>query len=146
VCCMTVSLLPNHERRCACADFGVQSVVRGCERLECLLLGGCAQLSNISTQLIASHLRRSLRRLDLSGLKNLLDVDIADLRRCRQLTSLSVVACVRLTDASLEHLATLATAQNKVLGAHPLPRDDAMAPSAPSGLSQRPSETRVFDS
>ena len=94
-------------------DFGIQAVVRGCSNLTSLLLGGCAQLSNISSQLITQHLRHSLRRLDLSGLKSLLDVDLDDLRRCHSITHISLTSCGRLTDTAAAHLSALCSAQNK---------------------------------
>ncbi len=89
------------------SDFGIQALVRGCPNLQALLLGGCSQLSNISTQLIVDHLGPSLRRLDLGGLPTIIDMDLEDLRHCTALESLSVRACGKLTDGGLHHLATL---------------------------------------
>ena len=99
------------------SDFGVQSLVRGCPKLQVLLLGGCSQLSNISTQLIVDHLGPSLRRLDLGGLPSLIDMDLEDLRRCTGLESLSVRACGKLTDGGLLHLVSLCKRQAKRVGA-----------------------------
>ena len=76
-------------------------------------MGGCSQLSNITTQLIASHLPTTLRRLDVGGLPNLIDIDLQDLRKCTQLGSLSVRACAKLTDAGVAHLAALCARQCK---------------------------------
>ena len=98
------------------SDFGVQSLVRGCPKLQVLLLGGCSQLSNISTQLIVDHLGASLRRLDLGGLPSLIDIDLKDLCRCTGLESLSVRACGKLTDGGLLHLASLCKRQAKMAG------------------------------
>eukprot|EP01043_Picozoa_sp_COSAG02_P018228 COSAG02_NODE_846_length_16565_cov_20.404627_6_plen_461_part_00 len=95
------------------SDFGVQALVRGCPKLEVLLLGGCSQLSNISTQLIVDYLAPSLRRLDLGGLPTIIDMDLEDLRRCTALESLSVRACAKLTDGGMLHLATLCKHQAK---------------------------------
>lgn len=95
------------------SDFGIQALVRGCSELEVLLLGGCSQLSNISTQLIVDHLAPSLRRLDLGGLPTIIDMDLEDIRRCTALESLSVRACGKLTDAGLLQLATLCERQTK---------------------------------
>ena len=96
------------------SDFGVQSLVRGCPELEVLLLGGCSQLSNISTQLIVDHLAPSLRRLDLGGLPTMIDMDVEDLRKCTALQTLSVRACAKLTDRGVAHLATLCKRQAKI--------------------------------
>ena len=113
-------------------------MVRGSGRLETLLVGGCSQLSNITTQLIASHLPTTLRRLDVGGLPNLIDIDLQDLRKCTQLGSLSVRACAKLTDAGVAHLAALCARQCKRAAA------DAEAAAAEAGGG--PSEAVVMRS
>ena len=48
-------------------------------------MGGCARLTNITTQLLAEHLARTLVVLDISGLPHITDVDLIDVASCTRL-------------------------------------------------------------
>jgi hypothetical protein len=57
-------------------DRGTQALVRGCKgSLTSLRVGGCTQLSSVTTSLIADHCP-GIRRLGVGGLANITDIEL----------------------------------------------------------------------
>ena len=94
------------------SDAAVQDVVHGLKSLLSLDVGSCKKLTNVSFQIIGTH-GKTLKRLSVAGCANLNDFDIEDLSRCVSLQSLSLRACTKITDASIESLVLLAKRKKK---------------------------------
>jgi hypothetical protein len=93
-------------------DRAVQDVVHGLPRLLALDVGSCRKISNVSFQIIGTH-GKNLKRLSAAGCTHLNDFDVEDISRCVSLLSLSLRACGKITDASIEALVLLSKRKKK---------------------------------
>ncbi len=95
-------------------DSGIQNIARTSKlKLKHLNLGGCVKLSNISFQIVGTHLK-NLITLNLAGCDSLIDYDVEDVcKNCLSLEQLVLRACWRLTDGAARHIANLGVRQRK---------------------------------
>jgi len=93
-------------------DRAVQEVAHECRQLLALDVGSCRRITNVSFQILAKH-GRQLKRLSAAGCSQLSDYDVEDISRCVSLLSLSLRACSKITDASVEALVLLSKRKRK---------------------------------
>ena len=93
-------------------DSALQDLVHGLPSLLSLDVGSCRKLTNVSFQIVGSH-GNTLKRLSAAGCNQLNDFDVEDISRCVSLLSLSLRACSKITDGSVESLVSLSRRKKK---------------------------------
>eukprot|EP00164_Ancoracysta_twista_P003851 GFYU01005168.1.p1 GENE.GFYU01005168.1~~GFYU01005168.1.p1 ORF type:complete len:362 (-),score=63.65 GFYU01005168.1:126-1169(-) len=85
-------------------DMGIQRIVRRCPKILDLNIGGCKNITNISVQLAAEHLKQ-LMYVSLAGCPHITDFDLEDVaKNCANLQGISLRACRRVGDEGVKCL------------------------------------------